>query len=337
MSVVLVTTYLSISYLSAIGMEGSMNATDVSASSVAHQLNLSSSDSQSATGTMVSAKQLPARPVGQWLTSYETARQVAISHKLPLLLHFDAPWCGACRQMEATVLHTSSVKSKLGTEVIGVRLNADVNKHLIAKFGISTLPSEVVILGDGTRGETFVGATSLSAYVSRLANISGKNSAVFRDTASTVASNSDVTAANVNLRSCLIVTRNGEMVGLGGFSPVSLRSQRAWKKGDQMYVATHDEVDYYLTSPEQMAEFEANPTAFIPKFHGCDLVRLRHDNEVKTGAIEFGAFYDGDMYFFATTSNRDRFQKNPDWYLQGASLADLLTPAMLAEEETVNN
>lgn len=343
MSVVLVTTYLSISYLSAVGMDVGIHANDVSPSPMAHQLNLSSTKGILTTEASVSAEQTLTRPVGQWLNSYEKAQQIAIRHKLPLLLHFDAPWCGACRQMEANVLLTSSVKAKLGTEVIGVRLNADVNKHLIAQFGISTLPTEVVIFGDGTRGETFVGATSLSSYVSRLTSISGKNSAVFQDTQTAVTAsangttNSDTSSTNMNLRSCLIVTRNGAMVGLGGFSPVSLHNNRAWKKGDQKYVVSHDGVDYYLTSPEQVSEFESNPTTFIPKFHGCDLVTLRHKNEVKTGAIEFGAFYDGNMYFFATTSNRDRFQKNPAWYLEGASLAKLLTPAMLAEEGSVNN
>lgn len=331
MSVVLVTTYLSISYLSAVGLDGSDHASNMSITSAAYQQNLY----QGLSSNEVIAHAKPSPAVGKWLTSYEAARQVAISNKLPLLLHFDAPWCGACRQMEATVLHSSRVTAKLGKEVIGVRLNADINKNLIAKFGISTLPSEVVILGDGTRGETFVGATSLSTYVSRLSNISGKNSAVFQDSSAMAAS--DATSTNKNLRSCLIVTRNGAMVGLGGFSPVSLGTSRAWQKGSPDFVANHDGVDYYLTSAQQVTKFEANPTAYIPKFHGCDLVRLRHDNEVKTGAIEFGAFYDGDMYFFATVNNRDRFQKNPTWYLEGSSLAKLLTPAMLAEEESFNN
>lgn len=333
MSVVLVTTYLSVSYLSAVGLNGGTLTTDVSLSPTAQQVNLATATSPKVTGAVGQTTESEARSLGKWLTSYETARQVAVRHKLPLLLHFEAPWCGACRQMDATVLHSGGVTSMLGSEVIGVRLNADVNKQLIAKFGISTLPSEVVILGDGTRGETFVGATSLTAYVSRLANISGKNSAVFQDGATA----SDTTRTNLNLRNCLIATRNGEMVGLGGFSPVSLRSDRAWQKGQQMFVATHDGVDYYLTSPAQLAEFESDPEAYIPKFHGCDLVTLRHDHEAKTGAIEFGAFYDGHMYFFASTGNRDRFQKNPAWYLQGSPIAELLTPAMLAEEETLNN
>lgn len=333
MSVVLVTTYLSISYLSAMGMDSGYDAIDVSSSPVTQQLMLSPASTLSTLKSATAKAQPSAPKLGKWLISYEDARQTAIRNKLPLLLHFDAPWCGACRQMEATVLHAKKVTAKLGTEVIGVRLNADVNKHLIAKFGISTLPSEVVILGDGTRGETFVGATSLSSYISRLASISGKNTAVFND----IATASDSTATNANLRSCLIVTRNGKMVGLGGFSPVSLRSEKAWKKGSKDHVAHHGGVDYYLSSAAQVADFEADPEAYIPKFHGCDLVRLRHNNEVKTGAIEYGAFYDGAMYFFASTSNRDRFQKNPAWYLQGSSLAELFTPAMVADKEAVNN
>lgn len=330
MSVVLVTTYLSISYLSAIGIEGSPVP-----GNAALAVNGKWSETQNSvkTGTLGGLLDTPTKLPAQWMTSYEAASKVAIRHKLPMVLHFEAPWCGACRQMESTVLNTNSVKSKLGTQVIGVRLNADTNKHLIAKFGISTLPSEVVILGDGSQGDKFVGAISLSSYVSRLDRISGQNNLVFNNGAS----ETDASQANVNLRSCLITTRNGEMVGLGGFSPVSLHNDRAWKKGDQMYVTTYDGVDYYLTSPEQLAEFQSSPETYIPKFHGCDLVTLRHENEAKTGAIEFGTFYEGHMYFFASTHNRSRFQKNPAWYLEGSSAADLLTPEMLADDRLLSN
>lgn len=336
MSVVLVTTYLSVSYLSAVGINGGSLPTDtlngVSRKSVQWS-DINNGDQIEQVKANRSILQSTSQPAAKWMTSYEAATKVAIRHKLPLLLHFEAPWCGACRQMESTVLNTASVKSKLGSQVVGVRLNADTNKQLIAKFGISTLPSEVVILGDGSQGETFVGATSLNSYVARLDQISGQNTEVFQSDTS----EPDASKTNSNLRSCLIATRNGEMVGLGGFSPVSLHNDRSWKKGDQTYIATHDGVDYYLTSPEQLAEFQSSPETYIPKFHGCDLVTLRHDQEAKTGAIEYGTFYEGHMYFFASTDNRNRFQNNPTWYLEGASAAGLITPEMLAEDAPSNN
>lgn len=336
MSVVLVTTYLSISYLSAVGIDaGSLPADHSIAvfSTSSSWVGEQDSNRTSQVDGFRAVLDTAVKPRSEWMTSFDAASKVAIRNKLPLLLHFEAPWCGACRQMESTVLNTSSVKSKLGSQVIGVRLNADQNKHLIAKFGISTLPSEVVILGDGSQGDTYVGAASLGSYVARLDHISGQNTEVFENDAS----ESDASKTNPNLRSCLIVTRNGEMVGLGGFSPVSLHNDRSWKKGNQAYIATYDGVDYYLTSPEQLSEFQSSPETYIPKFHGCDLVTLRHEHEAKTGAIEFGTFYEGAMYFFASTDNRNRFQKNPAWYLEGASAANLLTPEMLADDELRNN
>lgn len=341
MSVFLVTTYLSISYVTVLGVEGGLGRAELATSPVnsrivletgsdfaVRKLNLKGSQGSLSTSPGKKAGKAPAAKT-DWYTSYEKASKAAIRTRRPMLLHFEAPWCGACRQMESTVLSNPKVKAKLGKDVIGVRLNADVNQNLIAKFGIATLPTEVVVLADGTEGEKFVGATSLNSYLSRLDRVSGRNREAFQQDA-TIA---DATTTNSNLRSCLIVTRNGEMVGLGGFSPVSLRNQKAWEKGNQMYVATHAGVLYYLTSPEELAEFQSNPELFVPKFHGCDLVTLRHDNEARTGAIEYGTFYDGHMYFFASVSNRDRFQKNPAWYLQGLAVADLVTPAMLTQQD----
>ena len=58
-----------------------------------------------------------------WLSSYEDAKQIAARNKLPLLLHFDATWCGACRRMDQDVLNKDSVTSLLGAHVIGVKID----------------------------------------------------------------------------------------------------------------------------------------------------------------------------------------------------------------------
>lgn len=255
-------------------------------------------------------------PVSQlpqaWQTSYETAKKMAARQKLPLLLHFDATWCGACVRMERDVLQRSEVKSLLGREVVGVKIDADQYKHLISEFGISTLPTEVVVYADGTRGNRQVGATSLSSYVSRLKSIGGSNRAVI---ARTETKKADVeTEQAKSIRSCLIVRHDGKMVGVGGFSPVALTESRSWRKGTSLFRHSHEGVCYFLQSEDERIKFAEDPAKYIPHLHGCDLVELFNENRATAGAIEYGAFYKGQVFFFASLENRNRFETNPTWY-----------------------
>lgn len=258
----------------------------------------------------------------RWLTSFKEAQAMAASSKLPMLLHFDAPWCGACRQMEQNVLNRSEVTALLGTKVIGVRLNADYNKDLIAEFGISSLPTEVVVFADGSRGSRYLGATALGSYVSRLNTISGSNDAAVAKaaTANVAAKSQAATKAQTqSLRACLIVKHDGKMVGLGGFSPITLKSKRQWKRGTEKFVSEHEGVCYYFGSDAEVQSFESNPSHYIPQLHGCDLVELSEENRALPGAIEYGAFYNDQVYFFASLENRIRFEQNPKWFVSAVT------------------
>ncbi|MEQ9407489.1 MAG: thioredoxin family protein [Fuerstiella sp.] len=259
---------------------------------------------------MVLDSQMPAEQVThQWLTSYDDARQLAARNNLPLLLHFDATWCGACRQMESAVLNKPEVTRLLGKQIVGVRIDADRYKELIAEYGISTLPTEIVVQPDGSRGERLVGAVSLSQYVARLRRIDDAGRSAVAD------SKSESPADAANVRSCLIVRHDGKMVGMGGFSPVALVSQRQWIKGSDQFVASHEGVEYFLQSAAEVEMFNAAPEEYIPKLHGCDLVELHLENRATTGAIEYGAFYKGKVFFFSSMENRSRFENNPTWFL----------------------
>jgi YHS domain-containing protein len=258
-----------------------------------------------------------------WLESYDDARQLAAKNKLPLLLHFDATWCGACRRMERDVLQRKQVIELLGKAAIGVRIDSDRHRKLIAEFKISTLPTEVVVLPDGSIGGRYVGAVSLDKYVARLKSISGKNQQVV---ATQEPQTSDLSESDNGKRSCLIVRHDGKVVGVGGYSPVALTVQREWKKGNDNFVATHEGVDYFLLSADEVVQFNEDPNRYIPKLHGCDLVELFQENRATAGSIEYGSFYLGQAFFFANMENRERFESNPSWFL-----------GVMADARTANN
>lgn len=255
---------------------------------------------------------------GDWTESLDEAQRISAEKKIPIILHFEASWCGACRRMDSQVLNDSAVKEYFGQRVIGVRVDADRHRNLIDRYQVATLPTEIVIAPDGTEGARYVGAVSLQSYLSRLQTVAGQTATVASDQKpGTVATQQDARTQGETekTRSCLIVRRDGKMVGLGGFSPVALADNRKWQPGKEEFVVSFQEVEYFLQSADEVTRFEAHPENFVPHLHGCDPVELHRSKLARTGAIEFGAFYKGEMFFFASLQNRTRFQNNPTWYL----------------------
>lgn len=257
---------------------------------------------------------------GDWTESLDEARRISAEKNIPVILHFEASWCGACRRMDKQVLGASAVKEYLGERVIGVRVDADRHRSLIDQYQVATLPTEIVIAPDGTEGARYVGAVSLQSYLSRLEAVAGQTVSVAADSdkkPETDATPQDTRTegATEKTRSCLIVHRDGKMVGLGGFSPVALADNRKWQPGKEEFVVSFQDVEYFLQSADEVTRFEADPENFVPHLHGCDPVELHRSKLARIGAIEFGAFYKGEMFFFASLQNRTRFQNNPTWYL----------------------
>lgn len=269
--------------------------------------------------------QMPATTLpGKWLSSFDEAKKLAESQQVPLIVHFEASWCGPCRQMEASVLSQQLVLEQLSTDFVGVRVDADRHSDLISRFGIASLPTEIILLPGGKETARYVGVASLSSYVSRLQRISTNSVVAKQETE--VADESS--ASDDKLRSCLIVQHDGKMVGLGGFSPVALVTSKLWEKGSEQHVAAFEGVDYFFRSATEKEQFLRAPQEYVPRLHGCDPVELARKNRAEAGAIEYGAFYKGQLYFFSSLKNRQQFQSNPEWYAEG-----IATDSVKNEEE----
>ena len=264
---------------------------------------------------------------GKWLNSFDEAKRLSIEKKIPMVLHFEAPWCGACRQMDSAVLSQTVVTKHLGTTIIGVRIDSDRDPQLVAQYGISSLPTEVVVGSDGQEMARFVGSATLAEYATRLE----------KSTSSPGVTNSrSDQKQDDSLRQCLLVKRDGKVVGLGGYCPVAMMRDKKWIKGSEEFVGSYDGVDYFFQSAEERESFFASPKQFVPGLHGCDPVEFQRGRRAEVGAIELGAFYKGRLFFFTSRLNRELFQNNPTWYADSLSADGVQNPQQFRFLKSMN-
>lgn len=256
-----------------------------------------------------------------WYTDLNAAKAEAVKSGLPLVLHFEAKWCGACRTMSRRVLSQRSVKDRLGRHVIGVKIDADRYPQLIRQFHVAVLPTDVYLDVDGRILAQESGYRSTSKYLASLDQASQANAGV-----SDWLNNPNIKLGRKALASestssnCVISRRAGVIIGLGGYSPVSMTRTMGWVRGNRNYASVYEGVMYYMKDAEELNAFEEAPAKFAPKLHGCDPVVLNNYGTTLPGVMTLGAFVDGNLYFFATEASRKLFKKNPSQFIKKRQL-----------------
>lgn len=264
-----------------------------------------------------------------WKSDFKAALQEAESNKRPLLVHFYADWCMPCQKMERDVFSSSTVKDALGHKFVAVKVNSDHHQDLVQRYGIQTLPSDLII--DSINGRILTlnsGFQGTNEYLTLLNSAETKfNKAhvidlVVRKPAPI--DNSATPAVGVKLDNAKSITKVGEdetsdavpLVGLDGFSPVALTKNRQWNRGSATHSWDYKDMTYYFSSREEMVEFRNNPEAYAPKLLGCDPVILWESDRAVAGDIRYGAFFDDELYLFKTEERRRQFKANPEKYIR---------------------
>lgn len=257
-----------------------------------------------------------AEPSHLWRTDFDAALREAEEKKLPLIMHFYADWCMPCQKMEQTVFNSSAVREMLTTRFVAVKLNSEKNQHLVRRYGFEILPTDMAI--DPLTGRVIAmhsGYLDQAAYI----RIAQQAETTFRKSHPV-----EPVSVATDTGSKPELGDPQPVVGLDGFSPVTLMKSRKWIRGSAKYSWDYKGVPYYLSSREELLEFRKSPETYAPKLLGCDPVLLWETDRAVAGSTDFAAFFDDELYLFKSDERRKQFRANPKKFtrLQQAVKAD---------------
>jgi thiol-disulfide isomerase/thioredoxin/YHS domain-containing protein len=113
---------------------------------------------------------LAQQPV-RWEVSLENAQKMAAQSNRLVLIYFWAPWCGACKAMEADILSQPSVNGALAANYVPVKINADNFRSTAMKYGVTALPTTVITTPQGQVLDTMQGRVEAAPLVARMGQV----------------------------------------------------------------------------------------------------------------------------------------------------------------------
>ncbi len=107
----------------------------------------------------------------QWHNDLDAARNKAQKEGKLLLVHFWTESCGPCRLLDTRVFNQPSVATAIHASYVPVKLNASEFPATAQRFGITRVPTDVVITPGGEVIEKTVCPATPMAYVARVSGI----------------------------------------------------------------------------------------------------------------------------------------------------------------------
>ncbi|HTQ39259.1 MAG TPA: thioredoxin domain-containing protein [Pirellulales bacterium] len=104
-----------------------------------------------------------------WQTNLEQAKQIAAQTNRLVLVHFWSPSCIACKQLEKNVFALPQVQKDIQARFVPVKVNADDWPTTTKQYGITCLPTDLIIMPSGQIVGRMVSPPTPEAYLQQLA------------------------------------------------------------------------------------------------------------------------------------------------------------------------
>jgi thiol-disulfide isomerase/thioredoxin len=106
----------------------------------------------------------------RWETKFDAALATAKVAGKRVVVDFWTTWCGPCKMMDEWIWSDAEVVSVLGAGFVGLKLDGDVEKALVARYAVKGYPTLLVLDATGkelTRAEGYQGSKQTLALIGR--------------------------------------------------------------------------------------------------------------------------------------------------------------------------
>ncbi|HUQ67875.1 MAG TPA: thioredoxin family protein [Planctomycetaceae bacterium] len=230
-----------------------------------------------------------------WRTDYPQAKQDALTQGKPLLVTITASWCGACRQMDQLTFTDSRVRRLVDERFVAVSVNSDHHPEVVSAFGVSALPTTLVILGSEPV-KRWTGFQEAASFARDLEGLATGGKPQPQDEFAPVSA---------------IYPSNSHRFGFAGFCLVSLLDNNILRRGEGEFTAEHQGVTVCFHTAEHRDRFVREPQKYWPVANGTCLVTSREQHAHAVGDPRVGVKWRGKLWFFADRTRQQQFMRAP--------------------------
>lgn len=275
----------------------------------------------------------------QWRANLDAARQEAAQSNKLVLLHFWGPTCGPCVALERTVFNQPTVAGAIEQQYVPVKVNAAEAPALAQAYGITKLPTDVILTADNQVVRRMVSPGTPMDYVSTMQQVASthaqKAGSAYQDAVNQASAGSPFASpvANSAYANLTIPTAAPPTPPAASSQPkvaqqpVQVNNPHA----SQPPVATNPSATVAQNQAKPTAPTQAQLPAGSPPlgFEGYCTVSMKRDFKWVPGDVRWGAVHRDRTYVFAGQKERDEFLKDPDAF---SPVLSGLDPVAVVEE-----